>query len=87
MTARVLQGRKARYAQHQAVLMGGEYDETEEIWHFRMTPVFERKGGVIRLRAAGLLPLERWSGARVEAVWVDHDCLTLEPIMSWRPTG
>lgn len=57
VTARIIRGRKAAYAKRQAQLMGGEYDETEDVWRFRPTTVFECKGGVIRLRASGLLPL------------------------------
>lgn len=63
--------------------MGGQYDTENDIWRFRASTTFELKGGVMRLRAAGLLPLELWDDGGVEAVWVDYDLG--DRIMQWRP--
>lgn len=81
--ARVIRGSKAPLAARQAELMGGVFDPGERIWSFRMTSIFELKGGVRRLRRSGLLPLEMWADGRPEAVWVDYDWG--ERVMEWRP--
>jgi hypothetical protein len=81
--ARVIRGSKAPLAARQAELMGGVFDAGERVWSFRMTSIFELKGGVRRLRRSGLLPLEMWADGRPEAVWVDYDWG--ERVMEWRP--
>lgn len=81
--ARVIRGSKAPMALRQAELMGGVLDPGENIWSFRATRTFELKGGVMRLRRSGLLPLELWSHGRLEATWVDYEWA--ERVMQWRP--
>jgi hypothetical protein len=82
VTARVLLGKRAPEAKHQAKLMGGEYDPEEGTWRFRITTTFELKGGVMRLRRAGVLPLRMWHRGICLATWIDHDWG--EPVMRWR---
>ena len=81
--ARVLPGRKEGDAPHEAALMGGEWHPDERIWSFPATSAFELRGGVMRLRLAGFLPLELVYGDRLEAIWVDYEAGTR--VMSWRP--
>jgi hypothetical protein len=63
--------------------MGGEWDPDKRIWSFPATSDFELRGGVMRLRVAGFLPLELVSGDRLEAIWVDYEAG--RRVMSWRP--
>jgi hypothetical protein len=83
ITARVIPGARANQATRQARLMGGVEDADEGVWRFRMTPAFELKGGVLRLRRSGVLPLQRWSGERLEATWID--CEDGGRVMRWQP--
>lgn len=83
ITARVIPGSRATQAARQARLMGGIEDADEGVWRFHLTPAFELKGGVMRLRRSGILPLQRWSGERLEATWID--CEDGGRVMRWQP--
>jgi hypothetical protein len=84
ITAKVVH-RDAEKASREATLLGGVYDEAQQIWVFRATSTFELRGGVMRLRSAGLLPLEMRYGDQLEAIWIEFDFG--RRVMQWRPVG
>jgi hypothetical protein len=69
----------------EARMLGGVYDEAQRLWVFRATSTFELRGGVMRLRSAGLLPLEMRYGDQLEAIWIEFDFG--RRVMQWRPVG
>jgi len=84
ITAKVVH-RDAEKASMEARMLGGVYDEAQHVWVFRATSTFELRGGVMRLRSAGLLPLEMRYGDQLEAIWIEFDFG--RRVMQWRPVG
>ena len=67
ITAKVVH-RDAERASMEAAQLGGVFDQAQGVWVFRATSTFELRGGVMRLRSAGLLPLEMRYGDQLEAI-------------------
>jgi len=84
ITARIVH-RDAERASGEAARMGGVFDPAQQVWQFRATSTFERRGGVMQLRSAGLLALEMRYGNQLEAIWIDFD--SGRRVMQWRPVG
>jgi hypothetical protein len=84
ITAKVVH-RDAERASLEAVQLGGVFDQVQGVWVFRATSTFELRGGVMRLRSAGLLPLEMRYGDQLEAIWIEFDFG--RRVMQWRPVG
>src|SRR5438309_7426284 len=84
ITAKIVH-RDAEMASREATMLGGVYDEAQQVWVFRATSAFELRGGVMRLRSAGLLPLEMRYGDQLDAIWIEFDFG--RRVMQWRPVG
>lgn len=84
VTARVIPGFGSARAVHEARALGGR-ESDGDMWSFPVTPAFKRDGGVMRLRRAGLMPLELWRDGTLLAVWVDYEDEL--PVMRWRGSG
>lgn len=83
ITARVIPGFGPTRAAHEARALGGQ--SGGEVWSFPVTDGFKRDGGVMRLRRAGLMPLELWRAGILLGVWVDYE--RGAPVMQWRSSS
>ena len=84
ITAQVISGFGSMRAVHEARALGGR-ESDDGVWTFPVTPAFKRDGGVMRLRRAGLMPLELWREGTLLAVWVDYEQGL--PVMQWLVSG